>query len=99
MILPGDKVHVVTTGDNPATPGVDPPEDKRITVDDLLACTSFEEDNVSGTAPPNSSIVVTALSLFPTLSSYLTPGSVMTYAETTSGPDGKFNVDTFRTID
>jgi hypothetical protein len=96
-ILPGDKVHIITTGDNPANPGLDPPEDKRITVDEVLACTSIEQDSVSGTAPPNSNIVITVQSLYPALLSYLTPGSGMTYAETTSGSDGKFYVDTFRT--
>ncbi|MBI2908518.1 MAG: hypothetical protein HYX92_12810 [Chloroflexi bacterium] len=95
-IMPGDRIHVVTSGDDPATPGIDSPEDKRIVVDDIRAWTSYERDSVSGAAPANSSLIVTVASSL-LLSQYLTPGTSMTYAETTSGSDGSFSVSDFRT--
>jgi hypothetical protein len=34
---PGDQVHVVTSGDDPGTPGPDQPEDKRVPIVDIVA--------------------------------------------------------------
>ncbi|HEV8636459.1 MAG TPA: hypothetical protein VG370_19725 [Chloroflexota bacterium] len=93
-IMPGDQVHVVTSGqDTDGQPRID---DRWIVVDDVRAWTSYERDVVEGTAPAGSSIVVTKTSSL-SLSSYLTPGSSVTYAETTAGPDGRFQVAAFRT--
>lgn len=95
-ILPGDRVHVVTTGIDPVA-GLPATDDRRIVVDDVRAWTSYEQDSVVGTAPPNSEIIVTNNSSFPTLSNYLTPGSSVTYAELTATPDGTFIAPLFRT--
>lgn len=96
-ILPGDRVRVVTSGDDPATPGLDPVEDKRVTVDDIRAWTSYGNESINGIAPANSSVVVTHHTSFPSLSLYLTPGASMTYAEVTAASDGSFSVSSFRT--
>ncbi|MBI2940639.1 MAG: hypothetical protein HYY04_09400 [Chloroflexi bacterium] len=94
MIVPGDRVHIVTSGDDPNTPFPDPPEDKRVIVDDVRAWTSYEQDRVGGTAPANATMIVTVTSSSPSLSQYLAPG---TYAELTAGSDGSFAAPQFRT--
>jgi hypothetical protein len=93
-IMPGDRVHVVTSGTDPVT-GQSAVDDKRIVVDDVRAWTSYEQDKVSGTAPANAKIVVTASGLG--LGSYLTPGASVTYADATASADGSFVAPTFRT--
>lgn len=94
MILPGDRVHVVTSGLDPDT-GQAATDDRRITVDDGRAWTRFEQNSVEGTAPPNASVVVTAGPLH--LSQYLTPGAGLTYAKVTADGRGAFAAPTFRT--
>ncbi|MHB9034039.1 MAG: hypothetical protein ACYC6L_13455, partial [Anaerolineae bacterium] len=95
-ILPGDKIRVITSGDDPGTPGEDPPEDKRVPIVAIDACASLEQDRVEGTTIPNAQVIVTFGSL--TLrSGYLTPGSGMTYSEQTSDGSGRFVAATFRT--
>ncbi len=98
---PGDYVHVITSGDNPGTPAYpDPSEDKRVQIVSLSACGLPEADRVEGTTVPNADVIVTLTS--PTASlylatSYLTPGSNMTYAEVKSDASGRFTAATFRT--
>jgi hypothetical protein len=93
-IMPSDRVRVVTTGVDPTTnrPGTD---DRRIIVDDVRAWSSIELDKVGGSAPAGSSITITSGPV--AIGSYLTPGSNLSYVETTAGADGLFAVDKFRT--
>ena len=93
MIRPGDRVHIVTS-DPAAIPPVS--ADQWVVVDDLKAWTSYERDVVEGTAPAGSSLVVTkATSL--AVANYVTPGTGLTFAGTTAGGDGRFQVASFRT--
>ena len=93
---PGDSVHVITTGDDPGTPDPDPPEDKRVPIVSIDACSSQEQDKVEGTTLPNARVIVTFGSLA-LRSGYLTPGSGMTYSEQTTDASGHFVASTFRT--
>ena len=95
-MLPGDSVHVITTGDDPGTPGPDDPEDKRVPIVSIDACSSPEQDKVEGTTLPNARVIVTFGSLA-LRSGYLTPGSGMTYSEQTTDDSGHFVASTFRT--
>jgi len=97
MIRPGHRVHVITSGDDPSTPGTDPDEDKRITVDDIESWTSYERDTVSGTVPAGARVVVTVSNTLSLGTGYITPGTSMTFAEVTGGSDGSFTASTFRT--
>ncbi|MDP2659756.1 MAG: hypothetical protein Q8R28_03410 [Dehalococcoidia bacterium] len=90
-IVPGNVVHVVTTGINPVD-GLPYTDSKEIVVDDVRAWTSYEQDRVSGAAPPGSSVIVTVSSLG--ISQYVDPTN---YAELTAGPDGSFSASNFRT--
>jgi hypothetical protein len=95
-IRPGDYVHVITSGVDPAQPDLgNQVNPKYVQVDDVHAWTSYEQDSVSGTAPPGATVIVTVGSL--SLSSYLTPGNGMTYAEVTADSSGSFSAPTFRT--
>lgn len=94
-ILPGDRVRVVTTGVDPGT-GASAVEDKRIVVDDVQAWTSYENDTVSGIAPPGSDVFVT-VATSPSIAEYATPGSRVTFRETTADSAGNFSVNQFRT--
>lgn len=94
-IMPGDRVRVVTTGVDPSS-GASATDDRRVVVHDLRAWTHFHDDRVFGTAPAGASIVVTSTTTL-NIGGYLTPGTGLTYAETTAGADGSFAVDQFRT--
>jgi hypothetical protein len=96
MILPNDRVHVITSGIDPTTNQFET-NDVTITVDDVQGWTSFENGSVSGTAPPNSTVVVTASNLFLSLSNYLTPGSNLDYAQVTANSAGAFSATMFQT--
>lgn len=94
-ILPGDRVHVVTTGVDPST-GLNATEDKRIVVDDVRAWTSYDNDSVSGLAPAGAQMTV-SLDNFLWIADYVTPGNLLTYADTTADSSGRFSVGQFRT--
>ncbi|MBI2952697.1 MAG: hypothetical protein HYY30_00150 [Chloroflexi bacterium] len=95
-IMPGDRVHVVTSGLDPST-GIYLTEDKRIIVDDVRAWTSYERGSVTGTGPAGLPVVVTISSSSLALNQYLTPGTSMTYAELTADGGGNFSATAFRT--
>ena len=108
MIRPGYLAHVMTIGDNPATPFDDQDENKRIAVDRVEAWTSYEHDTVTGIVTPNATlvpdwasavtgVVVTVAGSLSLGSGYITPGSSVTYAERTLGAGGTFSAATFRT--
>jgi hypothetical protein len=94
-ILPGDRVRIVTRGVDPAT-GASATDDRRVIADDVRAWTSYERDVVEGTAPAGSTVIVTRSTTL-ALSGYITPGSSVTYQQTTAGADGRFQVAAFRT--
>jgi hypothetical protein len=94
LILPGDRVHVVTTGVDPTT-GLPATEDKRIVVDDIHAWTSYDNDTVAGTVPPNASVTVTVAGGTGNLR-VPHAGTNVTFAELTAGGDGRFSVGQFR---
>lgn len=94
MIRPGDRVRVVTSGQD--IDGTPRSVQQLIPVDDLRAWTSYERDTVEGTAPPGSSIVVTKANNL-LISDYVTPGSGLTYRDTTADGGGRFQVAAFRT--
>lgn len=92
MIMPNDRVHIVTSGVDPST-GVNVVNDRTITVDDVRAWTSYQNDTVSGTAPPGSTVIVTVGPL--SLANYLAP---TTYNQVTADPSsGAFTVSSFCT--
>lgn len=98
MIRPGHRVRVMTIGENYATPGDDPDEDKYVTVDNVEAWTSYEHDKVSGKVPANANVLVTVTTSTLNLGSgYITPGSSVTYRELTADVSGNFTAPDFRT--
>jgi hypothetical protein len=94
-IQPGDRVHVVTSGVDPGT-GLFATEDKRITVDDVRAWTSYQQDSVSGVAPAGSPIVVTVASSL-SLNGYLTPGTSAYADNVVADGAGSFTAAMFHT--
>jgi hypothetical protein len=95
MILPGELVHVITSGTDPST-NQQITEDKLITVDDVQAWTSDQNDIVSGhTSLASAPVVITSGGL--NISNYLTPGSSVTYSEQTADGNGNFSASSFRT--
>lgn len=92
-IVPGNRVHVVTTGVDPVT-GLPSTDDRRILVDDVRAWSSYEQDSVGGIAPANASLIVTVASLTLSIGDYIAPA---TYAELTAGSDGSITAAAFRT--
>jgi hypothetical protein len=96
---PGDRVRVITTGDDPGTPGPDQPEDKVVTIVGIEACGSQEQDRVTGTTQPGARVIITSdpSGALTAPGGYLTPGSGMTFAEVIAGADGRFETTTFRT--
>lgn len=98
-IQPSDCIHVVTTGNDPNDNYVFKTEDRGVQVDDVRAWTSLDGDAVYGRAPAGSRVVVTTgtSSSSTNLSSYLTPGSSLTYAEVNADLDGNFAATAFRT--
>ncbi|HEX9109549.1 MAG TPA: hypothetical protein VF832_20045, partial [Longimicrobiales bacterium] len=96
-IRASDEISVTTSGDDPATPGLDPPQNKLVPIVDLSACSSPMQDSVQGDTLFGGQVVVTFGSALAVPGNYLTPGNGMTYAEVTADPEGHFSAATFRT--
>src|SRR5207248_3090005 len=89
-IVPGEQVHVVTSGIDPSS-GQRITEDKLIAVDDVQAWTSYQTDTVTGqTSLANAPVIITTASSYLSLSNYLTPGTFLTYATMTADGSGSF---------
>lgn len=97
MIAPGDQVHVVLSGvdPSPSCGGQQTTDDRRITVDNIQAYTSYMRNTVWGTTSPNSTIYVTVATDYLDLDHYLAPANNVTYAQTTSDASGNFSVSKF----
>jgi hypothetical protein len=95
-IKPGDKVHVVTSGIDPST-GQFLTQDKTILVDDIDAWASYQNNTVSGKAPPGSTVDVEATGLSLGGNSYIPPAGNTCGQVTADGTTGSFTVSSFYT--